>query len=127
MDLLQVDAKRVVTADGQPIYLRGTCVGGGMNMEEFINGFPGSEHAARAIMARQLGAETAQLFFDRMLDYFFSEDDVIYLKSLGTLVVRLPLNYRHFETTSGRSNTWRREGYWIQLLSVGATADAQIS
>ncbi len=33
-----------------------------------------------------------------MLDYFFSEEDVIYLKSLGTTVVRLPLNYRHFET-----------------------------
>jgi endoglucanase len=100
MDLLQVDGNRLVAANGQPIYLRGACVGGWMNMEEFINGYPGSEHGMRAIMARQFGAETAQFFFDRMLDYFFSEDDVIYLKSLGTTVVRLPLNYRHFETDS---------------------------
>jgi endoglucanase len=98
MDLLHVDRNRIVTANGQPICLRGTCVGGWMNMEEFINGHPGSEHGARAIMARLLGAETAQFFFDRMLDYFLSEDDVIYLKSLGTTVVRLPLNYRHFES-----------------------------
>jgi endoglucanase len=97
MDLLQVDGNRLVTANGQPIYLRGACVGGWMNMEEFINGYPGSEHGVRAIMARQFGAETAKFFFDRMLDYFFSEDDVIYLKSLGSTVVRLPLNYRHFE------------------------------
>jgi endoglucanase len=98
MDLLQVDGNRLVTAHGRPFHLRGTCVGGWMNMEEFINGYPGSEHGVRAIMTRPLGAETAQFFFDRMLDYFFSEDDVIYLKSLGTTAVRLPLNYRHFET-----------------------------
>ncbi len=98
MDLLQVDGNRIVTAGGRPISLRGACVGGWMNMEEFINGYPGSEHGLRAVMARQFGAETTQFFFDRMSDYFFSEDDVAYLKSLGTTLVRLPLNYRHFES-----------------------------
>ena len=98
MDLLQVKGNQIITADGQPVFLRGTCAGGWMNMEEFINGYPGSEHGLRAVMAKMLGSETAQFFFDRMSDYFFSEDDVIYLKSLGTTVVRLPLNYRHFET-----------------------------
>jgi aryl-phospho-beta-D-glucosidase BglC (GH1 family) len=98
MDLLQVNGSQVITANGQPIDLRGVCIGGWMNMEEFINGYPGSEHGARASMTRKLGAETAQFFFDRMLDYVFAEDDVIYLKSLGSTVVRLPLNYRHFET-----------------------------
>jgi len=56
MDLLHVDRNRIVTANGQPICLRGTCVGGWMNMEEFINGHPGSEHGARAIMARMASA-----------------------------------------------------------------------
>ncbi|RPI92410.1 MAG: glycoside hydrolase family 5 protein [Chloroflexi bacterium] len=96
--MLQVNGSQVVTASSQPIYLRGVCVGGWMNMEEFINGYPGSEHGVRASMARKFGAETAQFFFDRMLDYVFAEDDVSYLKSLGCTVVRLPLNYRHFET-----------------------------
>ncbi len=97
MDLLHVDGNRIVTAEGRPIHLRGACVGGWMNMEEFINGYPGSEHGLRAVMAKRLGDETSQFFFDRMSDYFFWEDDVAYLKSLGTTVVRLPLNYRHFE------------------------------
>jgi endoglucanase len=97
MDLLQVKGNQIVAADDQPVRLRGTCVGGWMNMEEFINGYPGSEHGLRAVMAAHLGAETAQVFFDRMADHFFAEDDVRYLKSLGTTAVRLPLNYRHFE------------------------------
>jgi endoglucanase len=98
MDLLHVKGNRIVAADDRPVYLRGACVGGWMNMEEFINGHPGSEHGLRAVMAKRLGAAATQFFFGRMLDYFFSEDDVVYLKSLGTTVVRLPLNYRHFET-----------------------------
>jgi aryl-phospho-beta-D-glucosidase BglC (GH1 family) len=32
-----------------------------------------------------------------MLDYFFNEDDVIFLRKAGASVVRIPLNYRHFE------------------------------
>ena len=110
MDLLQVKGNRIVAADGRPVYLRGACVGGWMNMEEFINGYPGSEHGLRAVMARRLGADAAQFFFDRLLDHFFSEDDVIYLKSLGTTVVRLPLNYHHFET-DGRPFEYLETGF----------------
>ena len=98
MDLLQVKGNQIVTSQGTPIYLRGVCVGGWMNMEEFINGYPGSEHGTRQMMAEVLGEEKAQFFFERMLDYFFAEGDAAYLKSLGTTVVRLPLNYRHFES-----------------------------
>jgi aryl-phospho-beta-D-glucosidase BglC (GH1 family) len=71
-----------------------------MNMEEFINGNPGSEHGQRQAIAQVLGPELGNLFFDRMLDNFFGEADVIYLKSLGATVVRLALNYRHFEPDS---------------------------
>jgi hypothetical protein len=35
----------------------------------------------------------------------FSEADAKYLKGLGCTVVRLPLNYRHFEADSIRSIT----------------------
>jgi endoglucanase len=97
MDMLQVSGKQIVDSEGKPMFLRGVCVGGWMNMEEFINGYPGSEHGTRDLMEQVNGSEKAEFFFDRMLDYFFAEDDVSYLKSLGATVVRLPLNYRHFE------------------------------
>jgi endoglucanase len=98
MDLLQVNGNQIVDSQGRSVFLRGVCVGGWMNMEDFINGYPGPESGLRAAMAKALGAEKAEFFFDRWLDYFFAEADVEFLKSLGCTVVRLPLNYRHFES-----------------------------
>jgi aryl-phospho-beta-D-glucosidase BglC (GH1 family) len=97
MEFLRVSGSHIVDASGKKVRLRGTCPGGWMNMEDFINGHPGAEHTLRAQMAETLGPAKAQFFFDRMLDYFFNEDDVIFLKKVGATVVRIPLNYRHFE------------------------------
>ena len=100
MDFLRVRGREIVDAKGKKVRLRGTCPGGWMNMEDFINGHPGAEHTLRAQMAEVLGQARAQFFFERMLDYFFNEDDVIYLRKVGATVVRIPLNYRHFEDDS---------------------------
>ncbi len=97
MEFLRVSGRHIVDAKGNRVRLRGTCPGGWMNMEDFINGHPGAEHTLRAQMAEALGPSRAQFFFERMLDYFFNEDDVIFLKKAGASVVRIPLNYRHFE------------------------------
>jgi aryl-phospho-beta-D-glucosidase BglC (GH1 family) len=97
MDLLKVHNGQIVASSGHPIRLRGYNVGGWLNMEDFINGFTGAEHNLRATMARILGREKAQFFFDRLLDYFFSEEDVKAIAGLGANVIRLPFNYRHFE------------------------------
>jgi aryl-phospho-beta-D-glucosidase BglC (GH1 family) len=97
MDFLQVKDGKVVDGQGQPVFLRGVCVGGWMNMEDFIDGYPGAEHTLRAVMANELGAGKAQFFFDRLLDYFLAEEDIAFMKGLGATAVRLSLNYRHFE------------------------------
>ena len=97
MDLLSVKGNQIVDAQGREVRLRGTCVGGWMNMEDFINAYPGAEHQLRATLARELGPGKAAFFFERLLDHFFTEEDVAFIKSLGATVVRLPLNYRHFE------------------------------
>jgi hypothetical protein len=95
--MLRVADGQIVDTSGSPVPLRGTCVGGWMNMEDFIDGYPGSEHGLRAAMADLLGPAKAAFFFERLLDHFFAEDDVAFMKSCGATVVRLPLNYRHFE------------------------------
>lgn len=97
MDFLSVKGNRIVDAKGRSVRLRGTCVGGWMNMEDFINGFSGAEHTLRYEMAQVMGNAKAEFFFERFHDHFFNEADIQYLKRLGTTVVRLPLNYRHFE------------------------------
>lgn len=97
MELLKAHNRQILTASGTPIRLRGYNIGGWLNMEDFINGFVGAEHNLRATMARILGKEKAQFFFDRLLDYFFTEDDVKAMAEIGCNVLRLPFNYRHFE------------------------------
>ncbi len=97
MEFLHVSGRQIVDGKGNKVRLRGSCPGGWMNMEDFINGHPGAEHTLRAQMVEVLGPAKAHFFFERLLDYFFNEDDVIFLKKTGASVVRLPLNYRHFE------------------------------
>jgi endoglucanase len=95
--MLQIKQNQIVDENGKEIRLRGTCIGGWMNMENFINGYPGDEHGLRAAMAEILGPGKTKFLFDRWLDYFLAEEDIAFIKSCGANVVRLPLNYRHFE------------------------------
>jgi aryl-phospho-beta-D-glucosidase BglC (GH1 family) len=97
---LRVSAGKIVDHQDREVRLRGVCVGGWMNMENFINGYPGSEHGVRAAMVEVLGEGKAQFFFERLLDHMLAESDLKFLKSLGMNTVRLPLNYRHFESDS---------------------------
>jgi endoglucanase len=95
--MLTVKSNQLVNGDGQAVVLRGFGLGGWMNMENFITGYPANEEAQRAAIRNVLGDELYELFFDRFLAYFFSEDDARYISSLGLNLVRVPLNYRHFE------------------------------
>ncbi len=97
MQMLSVHRNQIVDASGKAVRLRGTCIGGWMNMENFINGYPGAEHSVRAALSEVLGPDKAAFFFNRWLDYFLAEPDIAFIKRCGANVVRLALNYRHFE------------------------------
>jgi hypothetical protein len=94
---LKIRGSEIVGTDNQPIILRGTSLGGWMMMENFITGFSASEQAQRQAIAQVLGQAKSEFFFDRFLEYFFTEDDARFLQSLGLNLLRLPFNYRHFE------------------------------
>ncbi len=95
---LSVKQDQIVNEAGEPVRLRGVGIGGWMNMENFINGYPGTEQGLRVAMSQVLGEPRAAFFFDRLLDYFLSDADLAFIKSCGANVVRLALNYRHFES-----------------------------
>jgi endoglucanase len=97
---LSVRGDQIVDENGAAVYLRGTCVGGWMNMENFIDAYPGSEHGLRAALAEELGPAKAQFFFERLLDHFLTEADLAFIRQQGATAVRLPFNYRHFEHDS---------------------------
>ncbi|MEO0081272.1 MAG: glycoside hydrolase family 5 protein [candidate division WOR-3 bacterium] len=110
MDMLKVEGTSIVDAKGRKVRLRGFGVGGWMNSENFINGYPGFESGLRAALAEELGPAKAEFFWDRMLDCFLAEDDIKLMKELGCTVVRLPLNYRHFEADEA-PGVWLEKGY----------------
>src|SRR5207253_2299060 len=80
-----------------PVILRGVGLGGWMNMENFITGFPATESLHRDALRRAIGDAASARFFDRFLDVFYADADAAFLASLGMNLVRLPVNYRHFE------------------------------
>src|SRR5918911_3723019 len=94
---LTVRGNRIVDGGGRPVVLRGFGLGGWMNMENFITGYPANEQAQREAIRNVLGDELYELFFDRFLEYFFTDADAEFVGSLGLNLVRLPINYRHFE------------------------------
>jgi hypothetical protein len=94
---LRTSGAQIVTRAGRPVRLKGTALGGWMNMENYVTGYAGSESLVRASLCAALGDELYLRFFDRWLDVFFADEDAAFLASLGLNCVRLPVNYRHFE------------------------------
>ncbi|WP_026877647.1 glycoside hydrolase family 5 protein [Jiangella gansuensis] len=92
-----VDGDRLADEAGRTILLRGVGLGGWMNMENFITGYPGTESQHRAALLAALGPEGYQRFFDRFLDEFFDDADARFLADLGVNALRVPFSYRHFE------------------------------
>ncbi|MGW0737205.1 glycoside hydrolase family 5 protein [Streptomyces sp. NPDC002851] len=95
MEFLNVSGDRLTTATGRPVALRGVGLGGWMMMENFLNGFPGTEHQARAALRRTMGAARADRLFERILDAFFTEADASFIADTGLNCVRIAVNYRH--------------------------------
>src|SRR5712672_250247 len=98
--VLSVRGHRIVDAAGETVTLRGYNIGGWMNMENFITGYPGTESQQRRTLRDALGPGLYDAFFDRFMTVFFDEADAAYLASLGLNSVRIPFNYRHFEDDS---------------------------
>ncbi|KIW93864.1 uncharacterized protein Z519_05179 [Cladophialophora bantiana CBS 173.52] len=94
---LKVDGDKIIDGNGQHVVLRGAAIGGWMNMENFITGYPGHESQHRASMRKVLGDEKAEFFFDKWLEYHFTEADARFFASLKLNCIRLPFNYRHLE------------------------------
>ena len=94
---LNVSGNRLVDATGATVVLRGYNIGGFLNMENFLTGYPGTETLHRKALLRALGKDRYELFFETFLAAFFADADARYLSSLGLNHVRVPINYLHFE------------------------------
>jgi endoglucanase len=113
---LRVAGDRLVDEAGTPVTLTGFGLGGWLNMENFITGFPATEALHRAALRDALGEEGYRAFFDRFLTDFFAEPDAAYLASLGLNCLRVPFNYRHLEDDA-RPFEYKAEGFaWLDRV-----------
>lgn len=94
--MLHVQGAEIVDVSGTRIILKGAGLGGHLNFENFITGYSGHEHEHRAAMTEVLGEKKANFFFNRLLHYFFTDEDAAFFQSLGLNCIRVPFNYRHF-------------------------------
>jgi endoglucanase len=97
---LRTQGSQFVGADGQPVRLRGVGLGGWLNMENFITGYAANESLMRAAVRDVLGPDAYELFFERLLTVFFTDEDAALLARTGLNCVRVPVNYHHFEDDS---------------------------
>jgi endoglucanase len=82
---------------GKSIRFTGVCIGGWLNMENFITGYSANESLMRATVRAAIGDEKYERFFERLLTSFFGEADAKFLGDNGFTLVRIPINYRHLE------------------------------
>jgi hypothetical protein len=129
---------RTVLEGERPVRLRGVNLGGWMLIEDYMIGLPWTEWKIREQFRRVLGDAAADAFFGAWAESYVTEADVAFLARQGFTYVRLPFNYRQFESdlTPGK---WREEGFrlldraislcrahglWV-LLDLHAAAGAQ--
>jgi aryl-phospho-beta-D-glucosidase BglC (GH1 family) len=107
---LRTRGTEFLDGNGEPVRLRGVGLGGWLNMENFITGYPANESMMRSAVRRVLGPEKYDLFFERLLTAFFDADDARLLADTGLNSIRLPVNYRHFEDDA-RPFQIKQEGF----------------
>ncbi|KAG8771221.1 Endo-1,4-beta-xylanase 5 [Serendipita sp. 398] len=95
--ILKVKGDKIVDGEGNSVLLRGAGLGGWMNQENFITGYPGHEFQIREALDEVIGSQKAAFYWDKFLEYFFTEADATFYKSLGLNAIRIAFNYRHFE------------------------------
>jgi endoglucanase len=95
---IRVRGTELVNERDETVRLTGPCIGGWLNMENFITGYAANESMMRAAVRDALGENRYHFFFEQLLTQFFADDDAAFLSDLGTNCVRIPINYRHLES-----------------------------
>ena len=97
---IQTSGSSFLAPDGEPLLLRGVCLGGWLNMENFITGYSANETLMRREVRRAIGDDRAERFFERLLTRFFDEPDAAFLGEAGMNLARIAVGYKHFEDDS---------------------------
>ena len=95
---LRASGNRFSTADGTEVLLRGVCLGGWLNMENFITGYSGNESLMRRTVAERDRAPTAPTGSSTACSPASSRTRTRRSsREQGFTVVRIAVGYKHLE------------------------------
>ncbi|MEI8243959.1 MAG: cellulase family glycosylhydrolase [bacterium] len=97
MSFVTLDRRNLIH-NGRAIRLRGFNVGNWLNLENFMIGLPGVDSLIRTAMREIAGDDKCAAFFEAFTDSYFTEDDAAYIAGMGFNLLRVPFNYRLFES-----------------------------
>jgi hypothetical protein len=107
--VLQARGVEIVEGD-KAVRLRGVNLGGWMLIEDYMIGLPWTEWKIREQFRHVLGDEAYSAFFNAYMDSYIAEPDIAFLARCGFNFVRLPFNYRHFESDLA-PGVWQEDGF----------------
>ena len=107
--ILQAEGSEIVEG-GRAVRLRGMNLGGWMLIEDYIIGLPWTEWKIREQFLKVLGEESHSAFFNAYDQAYIAEADIAFLARTGFNAVRLPFNYRHFESDL-EPGKWKESGF----------------
>ena len=108
---LRVDGEAIVDGEGSRVVLRGVGLGGWMNMENFITGYPAHGEPDAGRRAPRCSDPSARRASSIACSRASSRTATrALLADLGVNCVRIPVNYRHFERDD-RPFELREEGF----------------
>ena len=118
--VIRTSESQFLGPDGEPLLLRGVCLGGWLNMENFITGYAANETLMRREVRKVIGDDRADRFFDRLLTQFFGQPDAAFLGQSGLNLARIAVGYKHFEDDARpfeiKSDGFRHLDRAIELL-----------
>lgn len=109
---VRTQGKQIVTADGQPLFLRGINLGNWLLPEGYmwklrINT---AEWQIRQMIRELVGPAEARNFWKQYYDTYITEDDLRFIKKLGLNSIRVPFNFRLF-TPEDYPDIWLESGF----------------
>lgn len=99
-NFVTVKGKEIVTADGNPILLKGMNLGNWLVPEGYMFHFQkvSSPRMIYDLFDILIGEEDANKFWDSFRENYITKDDIHYIKSLGFNSIRIPFNWKLFVT-----------------------------
>lgn len=95
--MLTVDGKRLVR-NGETFVIKGVNLGSWINIEGYMIGLSGTDWQIRKAFRERFGSGVYDGFFHAWHESVVSENDIARIAELGFNTVRVPFNYRYFES-----------------------------